>query len=65
MRPRESIKNSLTPNTFSYACSAFSVVPYSPQGDEFAFESIDYDHTVIATPSQNTANTGPPRMVSG
>lgn len=36
----------------------------SLQRDEFAFEPIDYDHTVIATLSQNTANTGPPRIVS-
>lgn len=34
------------------------------RGGKFAFESIDYDHIPIATPSQNTANTGPPRMVS-
>lgn len=34
------------------------------RGGEFAFEPIDYNHIVIATPSQNTANTGPPRMVS-
>lgn len=35
------------------------------RGSEFAFDSTDYDHIVIATPFQNTANTGPPRMVSG
>lgn len=36
----------------------------SLQSDEFAFEHIDYDHPIIATPSQNLANTRPPRMVS-
>lgn len=46
-----------------YLLCILSYSHHSPQRDEFAFEPTDYDHIIIAMPSQNTANTGPLRTV--